>query len=297
MKKYILKNITFLFIIIIYGIDFNIYNKNKKGNMIFTFWEPKENIPGYLSLCIMTWEKFLPEYKIVILDYKTVKDYLGIKIFSSIINNNMSVMVQTDAIRVAILNKFGGIWMDADTIITNAGFIKSFKNLELAMINNKEGFQFIAFIYASKKSTIIKKWLDKIVNNVKTFENVLKNKKNTTEWINSWDKVNAWYYLGNELIDPLVKNVTGNQYYGINFNEMKVFPELEYFKNTSLNVYQTYDLFYFKPGDPQFAINNSKGLIFLHNSWTAQFYKNMTINQFLKQDILLSKLLKNLLNL
>ena len=81
---------------------------------------------------------------------------------------------------------------------------------------------------------------------------------------------------------------------------MKVFPELEYFKNTSLtfpNVYQAYDLFYFKPGDPQFALNNSKGLIFLHNSWTAQFYKNMTINQFLGQDILLSKLLKNLLNL
>lgn len=278
-------------------MEFNVFYENNNNNVIFTFWEPIENIPGYLRLCIMTWEKFLPEYKIIILDYKQVKDYLGIKIFSSIINENMSVMVQTDAIRVAMLNKFGGIWMDADTIITNGDFIKSFKNFELAMIEDNVGFQFIAFIYASKKSNIIKNWLNKIVDNVKTFENVLKNKKNTTEWLKFWDKVNAWYYLGNDIIDPLVKNASANQYYGINHNEMKVFPELEYFKNTSLNVYQAYDLFYFKPGDPQLAINNSKGLIFLHNSWTTQIYKNMTKNQFLSQDILLSKLLKKLLNL
>ena len=53
--------------------------------------------------------------------------------------------------------------MDADTIITNGNFIKSFKNFQLAMINDDIGFQFIAFIYASKRSIIIKKWLDNIL--------------------------------------------------------------------------------------------------------------------------------------
>ena len=46
----------------------------------------------------------------------------------------MSRMVQSDAIRVAILNKFGGIWMDADTIILNDEIIKYFQNYNFAMI-------------------------------------------------------------------------------------------------------------------------------------------------------------------
>ena len=104
MYLFNIKNFAIL-IIIIYEINFFIYYKNKNKNIIFTFWEPKEKIPGYLSLCIMTWQKFLPGYKIVILDYKKVKSFLGIKFFSNIICNNMSLMVQTDAIRVAILHK------------------------------------------------------------------------------------------------------------------------------------------------------------------------------------------------
>ena len=35
---------------------------------IFTFWEPKDRMPEYLQLCIETWKKFLPDYKINILD-------------------------------------------------------------------------------------------------------------------------------------------------------------------------------------------------------------------------------------
>ena len=49
----------------------------------------------------------------------------------------MSRMVQSDVIRVAILNKFGGIWMDADNIVTNGKFIRSFGDNELVMITNK----------------------------------------------------------------------------------------------------------------------------------------------------------------
>lgn len=135
MNKYYNKRII-LFSLLIYEIYFSFINNNQK-KVIFTFWEPKDKIPGYLSLCIKTWKKFLPEYKIIILDYKKVSDYLGKKLFSSIISNNMSRMVQSDAIRVAILNKFGGIWMDADNIITNGKFIKKIKNVELSMVMDK----------------------------------------------------------------------------------------------------------------------------------------------------------------
>ena len=27
---------------------------------IFSYWEPRSNIPYYLQLCVETWKKFLP---------------------------------------------------------------------------------------------------------------------------------------------------------------------------------------------------------------------------------------------
>ena len=85
------------------------------------------------SFYIKTWKKYIPDYEVIILDFKKVRKYLGESLFSEIICQDMSLMVQSDAIRVAILNKYGGIWMDADTIILNDKIIKYFQNFEMAM--------------------------------------------------------------------------------------------------------------------------------------------------------------------
>ena len=47
---------------------------------------------------------FLSDYEIVILDYQLTKYYLGETLFAKIICKKMSKMVQSDAIRIAILN-------------------------------------------------------------------------------------------------------------------------------------------------------------------------------------------------
>ena len=208
-------------------------------------------------------------------------------------------MVQSDAIRIAILNKYGGIWIDVDTIIISKEFLRYFNNSDLSMVMDENtGFQYISFIYANKNSIILKDWLKEIILNVRFFDKVFSNWKtaNKTKYLKK--KLKAWHYLGNGIIDKLLKNVKNKDYNGIDYRIIGVFPELTYFKNNaSINVYKAYDLFYFEKGEPQFAINNSKGLIFLHNSWTISKYKRMTKKRFLKQDILLSKLLSKLLYL
>lgn len=92
-----------VFILILISAINNIYFYKNNNKTIFTFWEPKDNIPGFLRLCIKTWKKFLPDYNIIILDYKTSEKYIGEPLFSKIICKNMSLMVQSDAIRVAML--------------------------------------------------------------------------------------------------------------------------------------------------------------------------------------------------
>ena len=132
----------------IFKFDFFFFITNDSKNCIFTFWEPKGKIPGYLQLCIKTWKKYLPEYNIIILDYKKAKLYLGKSLFSNIVCKNMTLMLQADAIRVAILKKYGGIWMDADTIISNKEFIGELKTTELSMVGEEEiNFQYISFYF------------------------------------------------------------------------------------------------------------------------------------------------------
>ena len=114
----------------------NIEPEVKGKKLIFTFWEPHEKIPGYLILCIKTWKKFLPDYEIKILDYKRVIDYLGETLFSKIVCKDLTLPIQVDAIRVALLKKFGGIWMDADTIVLNGEFLKELKEFELIMLGD-----------------------------------------------------------------------------------------------------------------------------------------------------------------
>lgn len=166
----------------------------------------------------------------------------------------------------------------------------------MAMVWEEKLFiHYIAFIYAIKNSNILNQWQNKIIDRVKEFKEILSHKENTTDWKNLWNEANSWYYLGNGIIDNLVNNISDKQFFHIDSDKAKVFPEFNYFKNDSIHPFIKYKLFYFENIDPQIILNYTKGLIFLHNSWTPFEYKNMSEKEFLKQDILLSKLLAHLL--
>ena len=100
--------------------------------------------------------KNIPEYKIIILDYNNNYHFLERPLISKILFKKISLPIQADAIRVAILKKYGGIWMDADTIIFNREFLMELNVFELVMFGDlKNKTQNIGFIYASKNSSLI----------------------------------------------------------------------------------------------------------------------------------------------
>ena len=296
-KKYV--SLIILFYLLIYEIPFSsiqISGNYFNPKTIFTFWEPRENIPGYIKLCIRTWKKYLFDYEIKILDYKTAKEYLGESLFSSIICKNMSLAVQADAIRVALLNKYGGLWIDTDTIILNGNFMKEVLLHELTMVrDSKTGHHYIGFIYASNNSNLMKNWLKKIQYKVKVYKYLLDRKDNNF-WETTGKKLKNVIYLGNQILNPLLKNVKRYKMFHLDSDEINAFPERKFCYNYSLAFYiNRYKSFYFTRGDPQTILKNTRSLILLHNSWTPPKYKNMSESEFLKQDILLSKLLSKLL--
>ena len=270
-------------------------NDQMKNKIIFTFWEPRKHIPGYLKLCMKTWKKYLPGYNIKILDYEIVKGYLGEHLYKSIICEKMEMKVQADAIRDAMLKKYGGLWMDADNIILNGEFIKNLENNELVMFGDeKYKSQDIGFIYASTNSSILEQWFKEIIKNVEYYRHIISNKNKYSDYI--IQRVTNWSYLGNGIIDKLIINATKKQFFRIDKNIINTYPERNIFKNSNLSYPKKYCQFYFKKRDFRGIFNSTKDIILLHNSWTPRKYKCMSEKEFLEKDILLSKLLSFIIN-
>lgn len=72
----------------------------------------------YLKLCIKTWEKNLPDYEIIILDYSNIDQYLPEGTYDMSVLKGLSLAKQKDAIMVGVLKEHGGVFLDADTLVT-----------------------------------------------------------------------------------------------------------------------------------------------------------------------------------
>lgn len=268
---------------------------NKK---IFTFWEPAENLPVYLKLCIKTWKKFLPDYEIIILDYSKLDKWLGKKYFDNILYEKFSLPKQADAIRCAILKKYGGIWMDADTIITSSKVREILETKsEFTLIG-----EHICFISAHKEAYVLKRWEKGIKQNLLRYKILSFLQKYNLISIflpqRKIEKLERWDYLGNSILDHVLRKKYKKYFYSMNKYDIFAFPECNWaignnILGTSQNIYQN---FYFKNDYSEYVLKYTHGIITLHNSWTPKDIMDMTQEEFLAQHNTLSGILKKVLS-
>ena len=269
---------------------------------IFTFWEPKENMPGYIKLCMQTWKKFLPDYDIVVLDYKNITNWFDRKTIRKFLYKKTSLPKQADCIRAALLYKYGGIWMDADTIITKPNFINSITDSDVLMIGTQTGVHG-AFIYAAKpRANFITNWYAQVVKRVKIYRFVNLCKINRFLFKKILKHCENWDWFLNSILNPVVANnvFTEKDLCVLQRDKVKAFPEhLSDLNKNNIAPDKLYRDFYFWNKDINVSvkkiIENNQGVILLHNSWTPQEYKNMSPQEFLSSDANLAKILKELL--
>ena len=253
---------------------------------IFTFWEPETAMPDYIKLCFETWNKYLPEYEIIKLNYSNLDEYIGKNYFDKILYKKFSLAKQADAIRCAVLKKYGGIWLDADTIITSPD-VKNLLNIksDFVLIDNH-----IGFIKANKNSYILEKWEKKLHKRLFEFRYY----RYIAKIINRkyYKKQKDWDYLGNGIISKYLSIQDKDIFYKIDKNEIKATPEYNYYKDSDLSSYDCYRKFYFENNFIEYVINNNSGIIMLHNSWTPEYYKNLSKQEFLEKNNTLSEIFK-----
>ena len=269
--------------------------KNKTGQkFIFTFWEPKEKMPAYIKLCLNTWKKFLPEYEIIILDYSNLDEWLGYKYYDEYLYKTFSLPMQADAIRIALLNKYGGIWLDADTIITSHNVEKIFaQEAEVTMISTH-----LAFISAKKNAKVIVNWLKKIKRNIflhKIYKCFI-NYSNFIFSIKTMSTLEHCTLFGNSIINCYTTKTSKKHLNCLNRLDIYALPENNFYnelgkENEGVKKYLN---FYFENDYSDYVFLNTQGIIMLHNSWTPNEYKKMSKEEFLKQNNTLSKILLKL---
>ena len=269
---------------------------------IFTFWEPKENLPAYIKLCMQTWTKFLPDYEIIVLDWSNLSDYLSDSAYKNVVFKHMSLAKQSDALRAALIKEHGGIWLDADTIITNPNFLNTVtkSKSDVVMIGRPktDGVIYGAFIYAAKPNTdFIKDWYAELPGRIRKYRLLVKYPILRKIYKKQWRAAENWDYCVNAIIDDLGKRYHEPAFVCLDRDDIHALPEYESIMAKQISEKDMlYREFWFKNGDVQDILKNTGGIILLHNSWTPPEYRKMDKQTFLSQPILLAKLLQKVLN-
>ena len=264
---------------------------------VFTFWEPKENVPGYVRLCMETWKGCLPGYETIVLDYDSLGDWLTEDEQKAILCKKMTLAMQSDCIRCAILKKHGGIWMDADTVLVKP-LDGRFSAADCAIVARRQDghlVHYAAYINAAKpEAKFLADWHKALVPRVAKAEAFRSSWLKRLLHHEEWKLIRRWNYCVNAIIDPLADTADPKDYAWIDKDAIFAVPEEELMA-TGLDAVAAYQKYWFKPGAIDDVLNRCAGMIMLHNSFTPDSYRAMTSDEFIATDTRLAALLRHLL--
>jgi hypothetical protein len=80
---------------------------------LFILWfQGFEHAPPIVKKCLQSWIHYNPDWKIIQLDNSNIDQYIDIQIFR---NNEIGLWHLSDIVRLFLLAKYGGLWVDATT--------------------------------------------------------------------------------------------------------------------------------------------------------------------------------------
>lgn len=165
MYKFLLIIGVCLFIILLLTLDkkkIPDFKINEVPKIIWAYWDSDE-IPEIVKLSIKSWRKRSPQYKINFTNQKNIGTLISLP-------ENWKTLPayrQSDIIRLRLLEKYGGVWIDASTILLEdvdkfiskdnlTLFITPSSSLENPVFENW-------FISAPPNNKIIGMWIEEVL--------------------------------------------------------------------------------------------------------------------------------------
>jgi len=150
--------------------------KNKIPKIIWSYWDNPE-IPEFIADCKKNWEKFAPNYEIKQLNRNNIENYVNMP------ENwqNLKSYRQADVLRLKLLEKYGGIWMDASILLLDNP--DKFIDRDITLFTTPSTTQNNPvyenwFIASTKGNEIIKKWIVEVEKAIKDPEEYIKSSSN-----------------------------------------------------------------------------------------------------------------------
>ena len=269
---------------------------------IFCFWEPRDCVPAYLRLCMRTWEGHIPDYKIVLLDYSNLRDWIEEGDLDVETLKAMSLAQQADAIRAAVLFRHGGIWMDLDTIITSPNCRVLLPEAGKFTLINKH----VAFISVDGAGhPIAEGWLRNVQRRLAVVRWYCGRTSRFSRFVRLARShflhtrpvlLDRWDAMGNGPLEPALKRYA-TQFRSLDRTELKALPEVFISTNGTTNM-RAYEEFYFTNKHVELLLSAARegsGIVCLHNSWTPKRFRQMDEKTFLASGVALAELLKQVL--
>lgn len=91
----------------------NASQKKKIPKIIWTYWDGE--IPYLVMNCIQTWKTHNPDYRLIVLNKSVLNQYLGDDDYNNWRHCEKAPRF-SDFVRLNILKRYGGIWMDASIV-------------------------------------------------------------------------------------------------------------------------------------------------------------------------------------
>jgi hypothetical protein len=289
-----------IILFIIFAYNFLLFYSNKENysevnnvneiKNIFAYWENIDTTPTptHIQLCFDTFYKhLLPEngYRLHILNEKTIHNYLP-DVRKDL--DGLLIAQKTDYYRVALLYKYGGIWIDSDTVIFKSldDIFKKLKTYDYVGfgytgdIYDKKylyGFPSNWVIASQKNSVLMKLCLDKL-------DKKLDNKKNNYDYFD----------LGKYIIWDAIKELQ----YDKSYKYYHFTPE--YDGTRDINGFWIHSPNHFSNKSTIFLDESKMMIAFLSNSEINshdeyKWIKTASKEEILNKDILISKLFRKAL--
>ena len=144
----------------------NNINKAKMPKIIWAYWD-NTDLPDIVKLCQLNWRKFAPNYKINLIHKKDVTNWVDMPKGWE----KLPKYRQSDVLRLKLIEKYGGLWLDASTfLLANPDMFISKNDITLF---TKPGSTLAKpiyenwFIAAPAHHPVIKKWVADVVIAVK----------------------------------------------------------------------------------------------------------------------------------
>lgn len=140
---------------------YSLYKNSDIPNIIYTYWH-SDILPPFVEKCISSWKMHLSGYAINVIHDKNISDYIPDTITEKW-KKTLTHQQRADLIRLELLHKTGGIWLDSSVILNQSlDWVHSYQRNEQS--------EFVGFkinYYQTTSTPVVENWFMASIPNSK----------------------------------------------------------------------------------------------------------------------------------